>query len=353
MNGETARCGPFYATVDVTRRCNLHCPGCRYHSYSIEMRPSLGNYEVLDIDVAFFQRVCSELRAMGTQGLILMGDGEPFLHRQLFELIAVAKENDLHLTVFTNGTLLDDKRIKALIAAQPDVLKVSLWGGTAEDYARNYPGAPTDNFNRISEGLQRLAAAKKEQHRSLPITRLHHPINRNNFRNLDATLDLALQTGCDELSFSPFKTRGGRLTEAALTADEERDVCANLRQIGRWLEALTIKHNIRETLFRYRIGEAVWKKMPCYIGWLHVRVKVDGVVFACNSCDWPLGNLNECALRDIWNSQETKIFRRQAMTRWGLTLMADRCTCEYCCHAGDNWRVHRMLRFLPPFIGRR
>jgi hypothetical protein len=44
------------------------------------------------------------------------------------------------------------------------------------------------------------------------------------------------------------------------------------------LNSLSMEHNIGETLLRYRIGEAVWNKLPCYVGWLHARIKVDGMV---------------------------------------------------------------------------
>ena len=29
---ERAFTGPFYVTLDLTRRCNLNCLGCRFHS---------------------------------------------------------------------------------------------------------------------------------------------------------------------------------------------------------------------------------------------------------------------------------------------------------------------------------
>jgi len=34
--GDTAFTGPFFVTLDLTRRCNLKCIGCRYHSSQVD-----------------------------------------------------------------------------------------------------------------------------------------------------------------------------------------------------------------------------------------------------------------------------------------------------------------------------
>ena len=36
--GRRARSGPFFVELDLTRRCNLKCLGCRYHSAGIKLK---------------------------------------------------------------------------------------------------------------------------------------------------------------------------------------------------------------------------------------------------------------------------------------------------------------------------
>jgi radical SAM protein with 4Fe4S-binding SPASM domain len=119
--------------------------------------------------------------------------------------------------------------------------------------------------------------------------------------------------------------------------------------LKREAKQLAIDHTIDTTLLRYQIGGRVWRKLPCYIGWLHARVKPDGRVLPCNSYGVPMGNLNKAALKDIWNGRGYRRFRRQAMTRRGLAAIAARFDCYFCCHVADNLRVYRVYRWMSPF----
>ena len=86
---------------------------------------------------------------MGTKNLILTGEGEPFLHPRMFDLISVAKRSGFNIILFTNGTLLNESSIQSLLVSRLDVLKVSLWARSPEEYSKNYPGAKSDNFARL------------------------------------------------------------------------------------------------------------------------------------------------------------------------------------------------------------
>ena len=136
LTGEVAHTGPFYATVDVTCRCNLHCVCCQFHSSLLNM-PSDGDKAIKDIPYDLFKRLCNELKAMGTSQIILCGDGEPFLHPRLFDLISVAKDAGFHVMLFTNGTLLNEAKLKYLIDLRLDILKVSMYARFSEEYKNN------------------------------------------------------------------------------------------------------------------------------------------------------------------------------------------------------------------------
>ena len=59
--------------------------------------------------------------------ITFIGTGEPLLHPRAFEFISFAKEKRFEVKLFTNGTLLDESRIKTLIDLRLDTLSVSLW----------------------------------------------------------------------------------------------------------------------------------------------------------------------------------------------------------------------------------
>lgn len=205
---EIAKTGPFYVDIDLTRRCNLRCLGCPYHSLYVNIT-SPRNPAVTDISFDLVKRLYKDLKTMNTHTLILQGAGEPFLHPRIFEIVSAAKAAGFHLTVLTNGTLLDQHAMRALMDARVDTLKVSLWASSIEQYQQNYPGTNPDNFRKVVDGLKLLASLKAERKTAFPFVQLHHPINRCNFQTIDALVDLASRMGCNALSFSPFRPVGG------------------------------------------------------------------------------------------------------------------------------------------------
>jgi MoaA/NifB/PqqE/SkfB family radical SAM enzyme len=347
LTGERAYTGPFYVTIDMTRRCNLKCFGCRYHSSLINI-PAPGDQTILDISFNLVKKLCEELATMGTHSITLMGEGEPMLYPHLIDSISIAKSLGFHVTLITNGTLLDEASIHSLIDSQLDLLKVSLWATSIEEYEQNYPGTNPDYFRRTVNGLKLLSLLKTEKKSKFPSVDLHQPINKHNFEKTDAMVDLAYEAGCNAISFSPFLSHRGELAPYILSPEEEKSLCLSLIKTKKRLNSLSMEHNIDETLLRYRIGEAVWDKLPCYIGWLHTRIKVDGMVLPCGPWTQPFGHLKENPFREIWNGAGYRSFRRKTLTRKGLISIEKECDCGFCCLINENLRVHQIFRFFSP-----
>jgi MoaA/NifB/PqqE/SkfB family radical SAM enzyme len=348
LTGETAYAGPFFALVDITRRCNLQCLGCRFHSSQMSTSQADSSTSP-DISFDLFKKLCHELKAMGTHALILIGDGEPLLHPRIFDMISTAKASGFHTTLVTNGTLLDRDRIHTLFDLQLDAMEVSLWASSARDYEKNYPGVPLEFFGKVVDSVTLMNSLKATRHLRQPCVTLHHPINRHNFQQIETFLELALTAKCDGVSFSPFYTWRGALTPSALSPNEEQSLLRSLGKMENRLRSLRFSHNIGQTRTRYQIGKRVWQNIPCYIGWIHSRIKTDGTILPCNRCDLPMGNLEANSLREIWNGSPYRNFRSQASTREGLASLTHQCDCEYCCFIKDNLRVHRLFKWASPF----
>ena len=349
ISREIAYTGPFHVSVDVTRRCNLKCLGCRYHSTEVN-RPSPTDHRVVDVSFDMLERLCQELRAMNTRTLFLMGEEEPFLHNRIYDIIAMAKRSGFHVTVITNGTLLNESRIKSIINSQLDTLQVSLWASSSREYERQYPGADINNFEKVVNGLKLVQSFKAGRKKNKPAVTLHHPINRNNFQKIDAMGDLALLTGCDTISFSPFLSTQGKLSSYSLSPDEEKSLFLTLAKIKNQMRSMHLNHNIGRTLLRYQVGmkKGMKYKLPCYIGWYHTRIKIDGTVLPCGQCNIPMGNLKINSFREIWNSLSFRTFRRQTMTCEGLASLDQQCDCEFCCYTEDNLHIYRLFKWISP-----
>jgi len=344
MSGSRAYAGPFAAGIDVTRRCNLNCFGCRTHAPSSGWRAS-----PQDDDFAWedFDRICRELRRMGTRKMALIGEGEPLLHPRLLDMIAKAKRSGFFVSLFTNGTLFDDRVAPGIATSGLDELRISMWASDEHEFERNYGGSSPRMFQRVLDGARAVSQARPHGHPKVPRMVLHRPIDRDYFRGLDRMVGLARDAGCDALSFSPLKPMGVAAVDRALDAEEASELRPVLSRVGRLARAAGLECNDAETLERYRIGNDVWKTVPCYLGWLDVRIRPNGDVQSCGPCRQPLGNIRRASLAAIWNDQPFRQFRRRTQTQAGLAGLARDCTCGYCCHVFTNQRLHRVLRWLP------
>ena len=114
------------AYVEITNRCNLacaFCPGTRR--------------EARTMTVEEFARVLDRLRG-SVEYVYLHVMGEPLLHPQLAELLALALARGMRVCITTNGTLLP--RVGETLLAAPALHKISV---SLHSFEGNHPdGAP-------------------------------------------------------------------------------------------------------------------------------------------------------------------------------------------------------------------
>lgn len=344
-HGRWAFVGPIFVGVELTNRCNLKCPGCKYHSpLFVSNRDSSRKFE--DFSVELFRKLCDGVKAVGTKEVIFTGQGEPFLHPDIWRMIEIAKEQNLCVTSFTNGTLLNGDTVDALIRSRLDILRVSFWTASAEEYEKRNSGSDEGNFSKITNGLSALAELKAKKGSRSPLVVCHFVIDRENLHEIHSVLPLAQSVGCHAVSFSILKTWGDSLDPFVPEADEIEVLKHSLRGMKKACKKAGLQHNLDEVLFRYEVGRNVWDRSPCYVGWFHVRVHIDGSVFPCDACDIPLGSLQEKSLEEIWNSDRMQAFRADTATCKGLRGIG--CDCAFCCHVHRNYRVDRVFKWVAP-----
>jgi len=346
LSGNVAKTPPFTMVVDVTERCNLNCLHCRRHSPQAAGFP--GGPGGVDFPLDRFLALCREAREWGVRKVVLIGEGEPLLHPSLIEMVAAAKEAGCRVTLLTNGTLLTLRLAEEFITAGLDELRVSLWASTEEEYRTLYPGVRPEMFHRVLEGVRSMVAARRRRQSPHPWIVVHRPIDPQFFRRIEGTLNLTRQLGGDAVSFSPLKPLLPQDLERMLTADDERELAAILPHIGRSTQAAGLADNTAELLWRLKIGRAVWKKQPCYIGWIDVRIRVNGDVVPCDTCNWVMGNIHQNGIREIWNNPAYCKFRRISRHPLGIVQSGRNCLCDFCCHAITNARIDRFLKWFAP-----
>ena len=118
---------PTMVNIEPTNKCNLKCIMCPRD----EMERTLG---VMELDV--YKKVIDQCVESGVTQITLNGYGEPFIAKQVFEMIDYTMRSSLNLKINTNGHYFKLKNIEKLLDNPPHHLSISLDGATKETYEK-------------------------------------------------------------------------------------------------------------------------------------------------------------------------------------------------------------------------
>jgi radical SAM protein with 4Fe4S-binding SPASM domain len=203
---------PVSASIELTYRCNLHCGHCY-------CPPGERSRELTGDEI---RGVIDRLAELGTLFLLMTG-GDPLLRKDFAALYRHAKERGMLVTVFTNGTLIDDRIAELWEELPPYLVEVSLYGLTRQVYEKVV--AVPGSYARCLAGIARVLAGGH------PLA-LKCPVTRDNAHEIAGIAQFAKDLGVD-FRYDPVilaTMQGGRkphdlrLSAEAIVAFEAKDV---------------------------------------------------------------------------------------------------------------------------------
>lgn len=125
-SGETRRL-PLYCQWEITCRCNLKCVMCYTDCFNTpeHIKNELPGTEII--------RIMDELKAEGVLELTLTG-GEPMAHPDFETIYKHAINCGFLVTVFTNGTYINEKWINLFNEFTPTMIEISFHGFHAKTF---------------------------------------------------------------------------------------------------------------------------------------------------------------------------------------------------------------------------
>lgn len=177
--------------IEPTTACNLLCRTCFRNAWE-----EPGGYMTDET----FAAILDGLRMLDPPPIVHFGGiGEPLFHRRTIEWIAQVKQTGARVEMITNGTLLTEKRSRALIEAGLDLLWVSIDGATPESYADVRLGAELPN---VIANLSLFSKLRKGSHYPTPRIGVAFVAMRRNIHELPQVLQLARQLGAKHFMVS-------------------------------------------------------------------------------------------------------------------------------------------------------
>jgi SynChlorMet cassette radical SAM/SPASM protein ScmF len=217
----------------LTEGCNL---ACRHCWLAPKLDATGSRYPTLPVDL--FEAAIHEAKPLGLSSVKLTG-GEPLLHPRFTRLLEIVRQEELVLTLETNG-LLCTPEIAAEIAKSPDrFVSVSIDGTDAatHEWVRGVLGA----FEAARQAVRNLVAAGIN-------TQVIFTVMRINVDQVDAMLQMVEELGAASLKINVVQptARGEKLHE-----NHEALNIADLIELGRHVEQELVPRTSLRIFFDY------------------------------------------------------------------------------------------------------
>jgi len=300
--------------VEVTSACNAACIYCPRTFYR-------ESWEDRHLPLDVFRRLVPAFAK--TRHVHLQGWGEPFLHPDFFEMVAIAKAAGCRVGTTTNAMLLNKERITRIIESGVDIIAFSLAGtGEKNDVIRK-----GTSLKKVLEAIQTLDREKKERGRERPEVHVAYMLFRSGVGELEALPPLLEGLGVSQVVVSTldFVPTDELCKEALIpeTVEEYSEMCSRLDRLveaGRE-KGLGIHYHLVSTEKRREVCTENVQRALC--------VSSDGAVSPCVYTNLGVsgsyydvrgkkvgfqrmvfGNIREKDVKDIWKEKSYKAFRR-------------------------------------------
>jgi len=290
---------PSIMMVEPTNFCNLNCPLCPTGNGTLKVPRGSMKLEQ-------FKKVIDECGPY-LLNLTLWNWGEPFMNKNVYDMIDYAKSKNIFLRVSTNGHLLkDSENLERIVRSGMDELIFSLDAATKETYTKY---RKRGDFDTVLNNLKRLVEIKRKLKTKTPFIEIQFIVMKHNEHEIPQIKKLVKDIGVDDLKLK--------------TLNLEMEVKGEKEKYKNMLPEDEKYSRYKKNLKKKDISQG------CKRLWLTSVVNWDGSVSPC--CYDPnrsigLGNMFEQgSFKGVWNSKKYQAFRKAVMKNKEKILICKDC----------------------------
>ena len=301
---------PVYAEISPSGACNHRCTYCGL---------DFMKYQSRKLETAMLKERLTELGQLGLKSVMYAGEGEPFLHKDMAEIIEHTKRSGIDVGVTSNAVFFDEK---AAASTLPHMswIKVSINGATRETYAKIHQTKPED-LDRVMKNMA-FAAALKKKHNYACTLGMQLLLLPENHHEVKLLAQKVKEIGMDYLVIKPYSQHPLSQTEIYKNirysdydylekelqdlGDENFNVIFRARSMKKWDE---VARNYKRCL-----------ALPFW-----TYIDAGGDVWGCSiylgKSDFLYGNIYKSSFREIWEGEA----RKKSLERVSSCLDVENC----------------------------
>jgi wyosine [tRNA(Phe)-imidazoG37] synthetase (radical SAM superfamily) len=340
---------PVSINLDLTTACNFACPHCVDSAIL-----NTGEY----LPLAVIENSIRNLKPKGILSIILLGGGEPALHKDFEQIVTCIKREGLQLGLVTNGTKLEKVGRVAHLLEQHDWVRLSIDAARPETFQNMH--CPKNGIT-LTDILEKAAQVKTENpHISLGYSfvivwegvRLNGQDLQSNCDEMAPAVQLAEKYGFDYVSFKPCLLRIPELERETLLygvkqTDENRirqHIATNLKKAQaaassdiKILESVNLR-----ALLENKVNDLKHQPEVCHMQFFRTVLTPSGI-FHCPAFRGvekaKIGSSDGYQFPDDLNKTQGNLARSLSSFK-----AADECADIGCFYNHVNWWVERFIQ---------
>lgn len=279
LNGKIP--APVRVVLEPTNLCNHNCIFCFYSDFRNKNRVFLSSEKLFEL--------AEDFKKMDVKSVSLVGGGEPMIHPAIYDLIHWFHENNILISITTNGSSFKDSEIDTIVRAST-YIRVSL--NAASEQTHNLINAPINSqFDRIVDNIEKLRKHRDKIGANMLIG-TKNAIFDKNLHEIEDMVALGEKLKVDYIMFAAVV---GESPSGRQVLDEATEK----------LEKLNKKTPILLFHSFYKKPE---KTPKCISNPLIGTVSANGDMYLCGFMDhsdgaYTIGNINETRFADLWGSK--------------------------------------------------
>ena len=280
---------PRQVDMMFTNLCNLDCKMCPKYFFKLKEK---------HMSIETFKKIADRLD--GVEQISLIGYGEPLLNPAFFKAVEYGKKKGFKMSAVSNGYMLCSKKVfESLVGSDIDCIRFSIETIKEEDVGGH---VGSKKVLGLIEKLKRewVKLGKKNE------VIINTVVYNETYDNIIPIIEWAERAGLDMVDVAHYNKLGAKI-ESILSLEKEITLYEKIKKRHFKIPVATLYdryRGIRRIAFRYM------KKCP--MAFDDVHIDIDGGISPC-ICGLPttiFGNILKDDLREIWNGDRFKQFRK-------------------------------------------
>jgi len=334
---------PITIELNPTERCNLKCRSCWQRANATKIN---------ELSIDKLLPIVKEAAELGVKEFRIPGSGEPFIRKDILDVMKEIKKYNMYGLLITNGTLLTKEIIKELVEISWDCITFSIDGPNAEinDYLRGY-----GVFEKVINNLEILKNIKKDK----PLIRFNVVLTNKNYNRLHEMILLAHKMDCGDVQFQTMTVWGEEGKKLLLNQKQKKELPRYIKKAREFAGKYNIFTDIENSLEAELINNAnkmdgvikekgneknKFLSLPCFEPFYNMIIRPGGSVGPCAVFGRKEGdNIAGKTLQEVWFGDFFNKVRQNLLNKQLFSF------CKQCCTAVhlENIKIkNKLAKFL-------